>query len=231
MSLLLHIETSGELGYVAIARYDQCLAAIQNSNPMQHAAFVQPAVVNLCQQLHISLSDIEAICVSNGPGSYTGLRVGLASAKGLCYALNKPLITLSTLHIMAHAMMTSPLYKPGMLLAPLIDARRMEVFFALYNNQLESLLEPRTALLDSSFLNGYAKETGILFAGSGAAKFQAVSNTANHFFDTMPSTIASMCILGHRHFLGQHFDSLAYATPFYCKAFYSTQKQPGQQTK
>jgi len=192
---------------------------------MEHAAFVQPAVANLCQQLQISLSDIDAICVSNGPGSYTGLRVGLASAKGLCYALNKPLITLSTLHIMAHAMMSTDLYKPGMLLAPLIDARRMEVFFALYNQPLEVQLEPQTAILHSSFLNEYAPANEILFAGSGAAKLKAVSNSAYHLFAEIPSTITSMCTEGYRHYQQQHFASLAYATPFYCKTFYSTQKQ------
>jgi tRNA threonylcarbamoyladenosine biosynthesis protein TsaB len=227
MPLLLHIDTSGEKGFVAIADSNQCLAAAENDKPMEHASFVQPAIAELCRQLNISLANIDAICVSNGPGSYTGLRVGLASAKGLCYALQKPLIALSTLHIMAHAMLSSPLYKPGMLVAPLTDARRMEVFFALYDQNLQVIIEPGTAILDDRFLAEYTPATGILFAGSGAAKLATVSNNANHLFTALPSTIASMCTLGYKYFEQQDFASLAYAKPFYCKAFYSTQQPAG----
>src|SRR5678816_960051 len=129
MPLILTIDTATEIATVCISEEDQVLESISNEDQKQHASFLQDGIKNLLQKCGISQKDISAVSVTAGPGSYTGLRVGIASAKGLSYALNIPLILLNTLEVMAKAVMTSDKNITGnVLFCPMIDARRMDIF-------------------------------------------------------------------------------------------------------
>ena len=145
MSLILNIDTATEKAHVSLSNDAVILQSLYNESQKDHAGFLQPAILRLVKDAAVSLKNIDAVAVTAGPGSYTGLRVGMASAKGICYALQKPLIALNTLEVMA----ASALYHPGIhaanpvdLFCPMIDARRMEVYTALYNRQLETILAP-----------------------------------------------------------------------------------------
>jgi tRNA threonylcarbamoyladenosine biosynthesis protein TsaB len=139
MSLLLHIDTAVENASVCISKNGELIGIAENKNQKDHATWIQPAIQSLMKEAVYNLKELDAVAVSNGPGSYTGLRVGLATAKGLCFALNKPLITLSTLEVMTIAALNIPISNINYF-CPLIDARRMEVFTAIYDISLKTIL-------------------------------------------------------------------------------------------
>lgn len=224
MSYIINIDTATETAHVSIAQDGKLLQALQNESQKDHGAFVQTAIQQLLKTVALSFADIDAIAVTAGPGSYTGLRVGLASAKGLSYALNKPLLTLNTLEVLTTAAKKSPNNQPGILYCPMIDARRMEVFTALYiyNDTLTALLAPCALILnETSFLNTLEKEK-IIFFGSGASKWQKVCTHPNASFTTYLALPEAMADLAYKYFLDHRFADLAYSEPFYLKEFQNT---------
>jgi tRNA threonylcarbamoyladenosine biosynthesis protein TsaB len=219
MAILLHIDTATEFAVVGFSKDGEVLAEQQNLEQQQHAAFLQPAIQALSKDLNLPLQQIDAVVVSNGPGSYTGLRVGLASAKGICFALQKPLITLNTLQIMAHAARNA--FPEASLFCPMIDARRMEVFTALYNQELDSVMPPQAMILDEGSFADRLTTARIVFTGSGQEKFHQICSNPNASFAALRHSIADMVPLAQQAFVNQQFADLAYAEPFYSKAFYS----------
>lgn len=163
------------------------------------------------------MTQLEAVAVSAGPGSYTGLRIGMAAAKGLCYALNCPLITINTLQMMAAAAAA----EPTSLLCPMIDARRMEVFTGLYTRELEEVLPAQALVLDQDSFATELETTTITFFGNGSAKFQKLLQHPNAVFKNITADASHLAGFAHRAFLQQAFTDLAYSEPFYGKAFYS----------
>ena len=210
-----------------------CIRDRESTDQKNHASFLQPAIQRMFLQTNHTLSDIDAVAVSNGPGSYTGLRVGLSTAKGLCYALNKPLILINTLEIMAFAAMQTPTYQElmktdsptAMLICPMIDARRMEVFTAVYNTALEDILKPCAMVLEEDSLKDYIAQNTILFCGSGVAKFLL----NRPFLNTIPGasfySARHLSVLASKAFTLGSFADLAYSEPFYIKAFYTVPKK------
>src|ERR1700743_1711256 len=138
MGLILNIDTSTTRGEIGLAKDGQTLFQLTNDQPKEHAAWLHPAVQQLLQTTGHAMKELTAVAVTAGPGSYTGLRVGMAAAKGFCYALGIPLITESTLKVMAFTAREQ--IKTDGLLCPMLDARRMEVFTALYENDLSEIL-------------------------------------------------------------------------------------------
>ena len=133
MSLILNIDTASEKAHVSFAKNGLIINSLSCESQKEHASFLQTAIQQLTKNTNIFLTDIDAVAVTAGPGSYTGLRVGMASAKGLCYALKKPLITISSLEVLTISALD--LFQntgESVLLCPMIDARRMEVFTAVY---------------------------------------------------------------------------------------------------
>jgi tRNA threonylcarbamoyladenosine biosynthesis protein TsaB len=154
MALILNIDTAVEIGEVNLAENGSTLRFRANSNQKDHAAWIQTAILEIMKETGYSMHDLQAVAVSNGPGSYTGLRVSLATAKGICYALQIPLITIGTLEIMAATatrQLSGELTKSADLLCPMIDARRMEVYMAAYNRKLEEIIKPQAVILDGDF--------------------------------------------------------------------------------
>ncbi len=220
--LILHIDTAGSSSLVALSAGNTVLAADTREAQAEQAAWLQPAIGRLMSQAGFSLEEIDAVSVSAGPGSYTGLRIGMASAKGICFALGKPLIVLSTLKIMALAMRDQA--GEGVLLCPQIDARRLEVFTALYNSQLNELLPPQPLVLTENSYDRWLAAHLVVFAGSGAAKCKSLLKSENALFIPLPSTQQAAVCLGLESFARQGFADLASAEPLYVKAFYTPAK-------
>ncbi len=221
MAVILHIDTALEHGGVCLSEGNHLLASKSNIIWQQHAAFLQPAIQEICREAGLLLPDVHAIAVSNGPGSYTGLRVGLASAKGLCYALDKPLILLNTLHIMA-ASFAKQFAKQDALLCPMIDARRMEVYTALYDSRLQIIKLPHATILSPDFMQDQAAKDSIYYFGNGSSKLLSFLPSANeHIVENFQYDTADMIPLAMKQFNNHEFDSLAYSEPFYIKPFFT----------
>ena len=224
MSQILLIDTTGEKAQVSLSNDAIILQSVYNDNKKDHAAFLQPAIRQLILNCSIALNDIDAIAITAGPGSYTGLRVAMASAKGLCYALQKPLITLNTLEVLAasaiHLIKKTPVVKTN-LFCPMIDARRMEVFTAIYDQQLQPVLHPKALILD---LNSFEEQLNfpILFFGNGSEKWNNICKNRNALFETVSLIPEIMAQLAYRDLSQNHYSSLSNCEPFYLKSFQSS---------
>ncbi len=224
MATFLLIYTATAHASVCLSKNGAVIACRETTDQKSHASFIQPAIETLCKQTEINLSSIDAISISIGPGSYTGLRVGLATAKGIAFAMGKPLIGINTLQIMAAAAKHN---HPGnnSAICALLDARRMEVFTGFYSHNLEPITPSTALILDAqSFENELAKEP-IFFVGDGAEKFKAICQHPNaHFNTSLRYGASDMVALTENAFTLADFLDLAYSEPLYIKAFHDTRK-------
>jgi tRNA threonylcarbamoyladenosine biosynthesis protein TsaB len=168
-----------------------------------------------------TMKDINAVAVSNGPGSYTGLRIGLSAAKGLCYALQIPLITIGTLQMMVQGVEKNE----ANLYCPMIDARRMEVFTAMYGSEGKEITSPAALILDENSFAEDLKMNRILFFGNGAAKFKNICSHSNAIFSGLHTDASQLAKLSQQKFTAKDFADLAYCEPLYVKEFFTTQKK------
>jgi tRNA threonylcarbamoyladenosine biosynthesis protein TsaB len=229
MGYILSIDTSTETAQVCLSTNGLLVGSRINENQKDHASFLQPAIKDLINEVSAGFADLVAVSVTNGPGSYTGLRVGLASAKGLCYALKLPLITIGTLELMAASAIEQ--VKPadaGILFCPMIDARRMEVFAAIYNGLLEELAAPAAVILQNDSFTEYLGQQSVIFTGSGAAKWKTICTHENAFFENINISPIVFSRISMQLFKNQRFADVAYTEPTYIKAFYTTQKRQGE---
>jgi tRNA threonylcarbamoyladenosine biosynthesis protein TsaB len=224
MALLLHIDTATSYGAVAISNDDDILYAVENSDQKEHAFFLHPAIQQVLERCKLEVKQLDAVSVTIGPGSYTGLRVALSAAKGICYTIQKPLIAVSTLQAIALATSQTVVIDTTLpiLYAPMIDARRMEVFTALFTTQNEMYSQPQAMVLDE---NTYAEDIRgnfIVFSGDGAKKFSNVLSSNNILISNTTHTIGQVASIASRHFKNNTFENIAYCEPFYLKPFYMT---------
>lgn len=219
MSLILNIDTATETAQVSIAKDGTVVQSLQHSAQKDHAAFLQTAVQQLAKNTGITLQEIDAVAVTAGPGLYTGLRVGMSGAKGLCYALNKPLIALNTLQVLTVAALQQHPFNGATLYCPMIDARRMEVFTALFTTTLTYALQSCAMILHQGSFAEELAQNKILFFGSGAAKWQAVCTHSNASFAVVSNLEEAMASLSFTQFTQQQFANLAYSEPYYLKEF------------
>lgn len=225
MSLLLNIDTATEIASVCVTLNGLSLALLKNKQQKEHASFVHTAIAEIPEITGYKLKDIEGIAVTSGPGSYTGLRVGMATAKGFCYALSKPLITVNTLEVMAKAAIdASGNAEKDILFCPMIDARRMEVFTAIYNSNIESILSPAPLILEEKIFASYLKTNKILFFGSGSKKYITIESNANSIFAEIEYDAAALGKLADIAFQKKKFADITYSEPTYFKNFHSVTK-------
>jgi tRNA threonylcarbamoyladenosine biosynthesis protein TsaB len=216
MSYLLHINTALETAFVGISKDGAVATYRKNESQKEHGAFLQPAIKEISSVTGISLAQIDAVSVINGPGSYTGLRVGLSAAKGICYALHKPLICLSTLKWLAFPFRG----RPAEMICPLIDARRMEVFTTCFNPSLEYLKREENMIVDN---NSFPEldQNRIIFTGNGREKLPEIIKThRNSIFPDSSSGMEEQSHMSNMAYDKKEFSDLAYAEPFYLKSFY-----------
>ena len=221
MPLILNIDTATEFASICLSRNGVVIGFEENKEQKSHASFLQPAIKKMMYDVQCTLYDVDAIAVTNGPGSYTGLRVGLSSAKGLCFALNKPLILLNTLKVMANGISKNEGEVSNLVFCPMIDARRMEVFTALYNKNLEYLLQPTAMILDEISFVEVLSNNKIIFSGSGSEKFKEITKNNNAIFTNVQYSAKNMVQLSEQMFAEKQFADLAYSSPDYCKEFYT----------
>jgi len=220
MSIILNIDTASEKAHVSFARNGELLHTLTSGSQKEHASFLQSAIQELVQITGVHLTQLDAVAVTAGPGSYTGLRVGFSSAKGLCYALNKPLISIGTLEVLtASALTLFPPVTNEEWYCPMMDARRMEVFTALYKPDLTVQLAPCPVILNSSSFENELSQKSIIFFGSGAAKWQSVCNHPNALFKNVTLLPGSMSKHSNMLFEKKIFTELAYSEPLYLKEF------------
>lgn len=223
MSLILNIETATSVCSVALARDGQLLGLKESNSKNSHASVLTLFMDEVINTAGIILSDLDAIAVSEGPGSYTGLRIGVAAAKGLCYALEKPLIGVSTLRAMALGMV-HPVPADQLahiLYCPMIDARRMEVYCAIFDEKGKDIREIRAEIIDENSFMEYLGKNRIVFAGDGSLKCRPL-------FDKHPNAVFSedfqtsarfMISLSEEKFSKKIFEDIAYFEPYYLKNF------------
>ncbi|MCJ0743604.1 tRNA (adenosine(37)-N6)-threonylcarbamoyltransferase complex dimerization subunit type 1 TsaB [Pedobacter montanisoli] len=222
MPTILQIETATQVCSVAIAVNGETIALKEQKASNIHASSLTCFIEDVMLQAGLKYQDLDAIAVSKGPGSYTGLRIGVATAKGLCFALDKPLIAINTLTLMANGYINAhPNF--GGLICPMIDARRMEVYTAVYTNKLNFYEEVSAKIIDEKSFSLYLQNHFIAFIGDGAAKCQSVIDNVNaHFYDTDFNSAAHMSKLAEQAFEEKKFEDIAYFEPFYLKDFVAT---------
>ncbi len=223
MSIILNIDSSIETASVSIAKDAIILAHQINKIQKEHATFLHYAVKQLLEITSKTFSDIDAIAVAVGPGSYTGLRVGMASAKGFCYALNKPLITIGTLDALTTAAMEDCKNEKSRdsLFCPMIDARRQEVYTALFDQNMQEILAPCAMVLDEHSFFDYLLHNNICFFGSGADKWSRLTRSENALFLKENDITNAISQISHKKYIKSDFTNLPYAEPLYVKEFFS----------
>lgn len=223
MNHLLTLHTTDETAIVSICEGEKVMASRLNDHARGHASFVHTAIRDLLHECGIPVASLSAVSVTGGPGSYTGIRVGLASAKGLCYALKIPLIMLNTLEVMAYAAVKQA-GDPAGLYIPLIDARRMEAFTAVYNYHLHTLLPPSAVILNENLFRDF-KGAPFYFFGSGSSKLKEIYEPADAFFLQTGVTPEALGTLSWHKYQLQNFSNLFEADPIYVKDFYTNGKK------
>lgn len=221
MAIIINIDTALETAMICISENGKVISHLENNSQKDHAAFLQSAVKKLLENVGMSLHDIDAISVSGGPGSYTGLRVGLSGAKGLCYALAIPLIIISTLEVMALSAIMQTSETGKTLYCPMIDARRMEVFTALYDRGLKQIFVPNALTLQSNIFENFLKEGQIIFIGNGTDKLRSLLTSTNAKFSGWKIIPEALSEIAEKKFHQSNFSDLSSSEPLYIKDFHT----------
>lgn len=224
MALILNIDTATDYASIALCNNGDLIALKDNPTQKEHAAFVHVAIEGMLKEHDVSINKIDAFAVTSGPGSYTGLRVSMAAAKGLCYALQKPLLCLNTLQVMACAAKIMIIEKglpvsANQLLCPMIDARRMEVFMAMYDMDLVEKEPAKPVILTEEFLE-YVENKHVFFFGNGSKKILNLKQNNLYIVDVV-SSAEHLGILSEECFKQKRFSEVIYSEPQYFKEFYS----------
>ncbi len=217
---ILAIETTTTVCSVALAENNTVLAKKSIDNGYSHAENVTPFIEQLINETGISTKQLSAIAVSQGPGSYTGLRIGISTAKGLCYALDIPLIAVDTLQAMAYGV----IHQPYDYFVPMIDARRMEVYTAVYDKNLNPIQTVHPEIITGQSFHSFLQQGKTVFFGNGAPKCKDIIEHPNAFFDTQNGLPDAQNIvrLAFDKYKNRQFENLAYFEPQYLKAFQAT---------
>jgi tRNA threonylcarbamoyladenosine biosynthesis protein TsaB len=222
MALILSIETSTQVCSAAIARDGEIIDLRESFDDKTHAAMLTVFIGDLLKSNHINVKNLQAISVSQGPGSYTGLRIGVSVAKGLCYASQLPLIAVDTLKAMA-LMAKKKVHDPSVLLCPMIDARRMEVYSELFDFNLNQKRNIVAEVINSDSYHEILLTEKIAFFGNGAAKCRKLFENPNaQYIDGIYPSAGYMATLAYDAFKKQAFKDVAYFEPFYLKDFVAT---------
>lgn len=217
MAYILNLETATTNCSVSISNNGELMILKEhNSASFSHAEQLHVFINEALKDVALDITELDAVAVSKGPGSYTGLRIGVSAAKGLCYALNVPLISVSTLTSMAFQK------KDGNadFIVPVLDARRMEVYSTIFNNRLEEIRETKAEIIEENSFGELASKGEVLIIGSGAKKCIKPLESKGFEFDTsvVPSA-KEMCSLAYKKYKIKNFEDVAYFEPYYLKDF------------
>jgi tRNA threonylcarbamoyladenosine biosynthesis protein TsaB len=218
--MILLIDTAQQTSSVALSEKGNIVCWEENTVTNESASWLHPAVDRLLNKAGISLSDLQAIAVIAGPGSYTGLRVGMAAAKGFCFALNIPLITQSSLKVMAASMEQAATIHNA-LICPMIDARRDEVYTAVYDAGGHETMNARALILDKNSFEQELHQNKLIFFGSGAKKWEQINPGSQAIFIPQPDHKQAFARMTFQKFEQKSWSDLIYTEPLYLKEFFS----------
>jgi tRNA threonylcarbamoyladenosine biosynthesis protein TsaB len=228
MPLILNIETAINVCSVALFDGEECVGYRENTEGKSHAALLTVFIDDLLKSHHISASQLSAVAVSMGPGSYTGLRIGISAAKGLCYGASLPLIAINTLQVMVRSFLKSKenlkeQIPDNSVLCPMIDGRRQEVYTALFNSQGNNIGETHAVIVHADSFQEELLKGKVYFFGNGADKCIPVLNSPNALFTQgiFPSAM-DMAGFSLNAFHSKQFQDPAYFEPYYLKDFVAT---------
>lgn len=227
MGLILHLETATSCCSVAVAKDGSCIGHLFINDGFKHAENLLVLANRVLADARLKYQDINAVAVSAGPGSYTGLRIGVSAAKGICYALDIPLITIPTLEILARTFqLDHPENKA--LLSPMIDARRMEVYTALYTPDFQAIEDAHPLIMEENAFGERLENQEIQFFGDGAEKCIPILsvNPKAHFDIQTLIRAEAMCVPAFYAFKKNQFADLAYFEPEYLKPYQGTPPKP-----
>lgn len=216
MATILCLETATTNCSVALSVNGSVTALMEDSSGgYSHGEKLHVYIAEVLKKVGFTTSNLDAIAVSKGPGSYTGLRIGVSAAKGLCFALDVPLISVPTLEALAH----KPDVDTGYIV-PMLDARRMEVYSAVYDTRRNQVRDTMAEILDESSFSEYLSENKVCFIGNGVEKFKAICSHENAVFipDELPSA-NEMASISEEKFQKKMFEDVAYFEPYYLKDF------------
>lgn len=219
MAIILCLETSTTNCSVALSVNGSIIALKEdNSKHYSHAERLHVFIEQLLNENNITKTNLDAIAVSKGPGSYTGLRIGVSTAKGLCFALDIPLISIPTLEILAKQLQIE-----NGLVVSMLDARRMEVYSSVYDKNIIEVRETRAEVLDQNSFMEFLNNENVYFIGNGVEKFKSICNHTNAKFieDRMPSS-NEMAVLAESKYKKSDIEDVAYFEPYYLKDFVTT---------
>jgi tRNA threonylcarbamoyladenosine biosynthesis protein TsaB len=215
MSYFLHIETATNICSVAVSQNDKIIAIIEEPESLKNSEIITIQIINVLKKAKVGLKDLSAVALSEGPGSYTSLRVGMSAAKAICYGHNLPLISINTLESLAY--MSNQVQDANILLCSMIDARRMEVYASLFNSSMEPIFENTPIVLDeNSFQLYFDKGYRIIFSGNGVEKTKSLFK-ANSEFTNIKCSAQNLVDLTLEKFDKKQFEDIAYFSPNYIK--------------
>lgn len=248
--MILCIETSTKVCSVALSDNRKLLALKESIDEKHsHAENLTLHIEEIFKQAHVAMKDIDAVAVSKGPGSYTGLRIGVSTAKGVCYALNKPLLAINTLQAMCYSDKILYLHSlPNLqaelldqsekllpeqasltptLFCPMIDAKRMEVYCAVYEKNLSEIKKTAAEIIDEKSFSDLLQNNKIIFFGDGSEKCKSkISHSNAIFIEGVNPSAKSMIVIAENYFSENKFEDVAYFEPFYLKDFVSGSSNP-----
>ena len=216
MALILNIETTTTNCSVSLSYEGEILVLKEDNNAnYSHAEWLHVFIEDIIASSNYQLKDIDAVAVSKGPGSYTGLRIGVSAAKGLCFALDKPLISISTLEALAHQVSATE----GVII-PMLDARRMEVYSAIFDSSYKEIRKIEAQILDETSFVSYLEKGLVYFVGNGVEKTKTLLTSANAVFvdDKLPSA-REMGAIAEIKYKKNDIEDVAYFEPYYLKDF------------
>ena len=221
MSCILNIETSTETCSVAVAQDGGIIFEKINNEPNSHTKYLAKFVAEALSFAESHAIPLDAVAVSSGPGSYTGLRIGVSTAKGICYGKNVPLIAIPTLKLLCvKPLLSDDIEDENALLCPMIDARRMEAYTAIYDRALREVREVKAEVIDANTYNEWLDKGLVYFFGNGAEKCKEIINHPNaRFIDNVVPTAKSMLPLAELAIAKGQYEDVAYFEPFYLKDF------------
>lgn len=227
MSTILHIETSTEVCSVAVSEDSHVIFQQEDHSGPNHAERLGTMVDEALSFTDNHAIPFDAVAVSCGPGSYTGLRIGVSMAKGICYGRELKLIAVPTLELLCVPVLLREIPEENALLCPMLDARRMEVYAGIYDRGLKPIREIRADIVTGETYKTYLDHHPIYFFGNGAKKCMETINHPNaHYIDNIEPLAKWMQPLAEKRFLNEQFEDVAYFVPFYLKDFVAIKAKP-----
>ena len=225
MSRILCVDTSSFICSVSVFENLSLISSNSTEVEKSHSKLLIQLIDQSLKDAKIKINEVDAFAVSMGPGSYTGLRIGVSTIKGLCYSLEKPLISINTLEILSKSALNHINNYNDFFICPMIDARRMEVFIKILDNDFNEVEKDKALILNDKSFNDFGGGKLIYFFGDGSNKFQKITNNKNfHFIDNIISSSKNMGELANIKYENNQFENLTTFEPFYIKDFFIVNK-------